>query len=68
MLLPFPSHPPGLRSELEDLRSRLENTDQELQVNICLIFEDEKSIFISKHLNKIFDYLDKLNIWKLALK
>ena len=26
------SHPPGLRSELEQLRSRLENTDQELQV------------------------------------
>ena len=30
------SHPPGLRSELEQLRSRLENTDQELQVSPVL--------------------------------
>lgn len=30
------SHPPGLRSELEQLRSRLENTDQELQVSPAL--------------------------------
>ena len=47
------SHPPGLRSELEQLRSRLENTDQELQVceslhhNLHRDYIDLKMIFYS---------------------
>ena len=58
------SHPPGLRSELEQLRSRLENTDQELQV--CESLHHKSSYCDYIDLKIIFYITDICQFWYIA--